>query len=494
MVKKTKRTRKLRQKGGAIPFLPPEVAPRCPPGCKSKEMKTLAEAFFNNNNIYYITGHGGLLPNKTYEVPPNTYILHAGVSGKSIFSNSITCQGQNEFKELVQELYTVDLWKLLTNQAGHDTGMYSREVYEPNKELLAIYEPGDIVSDMIFEFSNLGSTEKDITGCGIYKVPVNDNLNEQQENVLREKSAMLARIKFNGERNKKSADEIRKQQESEIYPFIKEKDTVFRNRSDNLLKTWFTRKLSAGEEQYIDNESKIVNDTGRFPGKPGGIRLFIVWACRSVTGISSKENALAAAKKARRRSINLHKYNVGVREKYERDMAERIERLRRGIEEERAKSVEAARPPEPEAAALPPPQLENAIANTDRVILDEDYTVIKNLRQYLPEANKTILNAFNQTYKNQRKAKYDEIFRRLKKTLEDERDAKITAIENTDRVILDENYNVIKNLRNFLPEANKTTLNTFNQTQKNQRKAKYDEIFRRLKKKLQNERDAGRNK
>jgi len=433
----TKKTRKVKQKAGAIPFLPPEIAPTT--GGKSKE---LAEQFFKNNNVYYISGHGALLPNKPYKIPENTYILHAGVSGKVVTSEATgTCSGQNDLKELVQENQFVDFWKLLTNQAGAaSVRLYSRTKYEPEKELLSIYAPGDIVSDMVFEFSNLDSVDKDVTACGVYKVPVKDTILEEQEKALLKKSGMALQIKRNGEKNKKSAAQIKKDQEDVIYPFIDTVDTRFRNRSDNLLKDWFNREPSP-INKFVTYESNLLNDKTLFPVKAGGIRLFVVWACRAVNA-ATPALSIEEGQRARARSINLQEYNVGVKE------AALMEKVRKQYEGKKLEFTPLGK------GLLKKIQINNrktrrnnAIANADRVILNDNYNVIKNLRNLLPQANKNMLNLFNQRQKNERKAKYDEIFKRLKNRLVAERDEERASELTIDQLVEAEER---KEMENYL--------------------------------------------
>lgn len=330
MVKKTRKIKKLRQKGGAIHKLPADVAPTT-----GAPKTNLINNFFTKNKLYYIDTHGAML-DSTYIVPEKTYILHAGISGKSIHTQYCSGEGkfvgENDMMDLVQKENKADLWKLLTGESGASSiSMFSPKKFEPEGVSLAIYEPGDEVHDMIFKFSNEGHTsELAIRLAGIYEIPVRDNLFKIIEEAEMEKARKLKEYS-DSNAGKKASIADKKKREIEISnAFAKEKDIKFRNDKDNILQEFFKRQLNKSREEsrYTMKESNIVYDEALFPPPADGVRIFIVWACRSAYTASSEEERVAKGKTMRRKSLSLRKYNEGVREAYEKAEEQRKERLR----------------------------------------------------------------------------------------------------------------------------------------------------------------------
>jgi hypothetical protein len=419
MVNKSRK--KNKQKGGAVHKLPPNVAPTT--GAKVKD---LIENFYKNNNLYYIDAHGALL-DSTYTVPENTYILHAGVSGKSVNSAFCSTEGKflgkdNDLMDLVQKDNRDDLWKLLTGQENASaTSMFSPAKINIEKDTLAIYEPGDVVHDMKFVFSSEGDANLAISMIGIYKIPVREYLFTQMEDSEKNKTKKLTNYR-NSTAGKAAPLEEKEKKETELGSTVaKVSDTYFRTHPDNLLKDYFTRPLAKDKEslRHILTESGMVTDEELFPFPEGGVRIFIVNACRFPYIASSPEDRLQKAKAMRRKSLTLRKYNEGVKEAYERAQVE---------EEATAKPI----------------------------------WLIKEAQNFLNQHKKNL----NKKARNTRKAKREITFTKLN-----------TYLHNNDE-------SVLNNLKEMLLEEERKQLQTFNKAQKNEKKAMYSEILKKLKLKL----------
>ncbi len=411
------RTRKLKkQKGGSIPHLPRSLAP-----ISGTDKKTLMTNFFTNNGIYYVAGHGAILKNETYEVPPNTYVLHVIVSGKVLYADS------TEIEDFVKERDTESLWRLLTGQdKGFGTSeFFSPNKFEPEKDRLAIYKPGDKPKDMILQFSNQGGAETDILLSGVYQLPVDKTLFDMRTRLVQEKTRLLAQESEKNTFQKSSATDKKKKEEELTNKFALENDPFFQNHKANLMRTYFTRDLAREEtekDRFVIRESKLVKDAARFPiPTAGGFRLFIVWACRGVYCSSLDENA----RSARRHSINLHEYEEGVKERYaakeavrvairkakenaDREKAAKEEAERKKAAEEEKKKKAAAPKKENTAFAFKPGFFTKKVKKTKQELEQEE------------ERQKKILNNALKELKEQEEKNRNKILNNALKELEEE--------------------------------------------------------------------------
>jgi hypothetical protein len=318
MVNRTRKQKK--QKGGSIGHLPRNLAP-----ITGDTPKNLIRDFFTQNNNYYVAAHGTILPHSKYTIPDNTYILHLTVSGKLL-------RGENaqEMEDIVQDFEKENLWKLLTGQEKNSgkVTLFSPGKYEPYKEKVAIYRPGESVSDMILSFSSKGNADTDIVLSGAYRIPVEPYLFERRKKMVLEKMALLTKEKETLAFQKLSEQDKKKSEISIANKFAKDNDPFFQTHRLNLLKDYFTRKLKTdeGEEKRFQlTESALVHDFERFPNPPSGFRLFIVDACRGVC-TTLEENA----KRVRAESMNLQEYEEGVKERYfEEERLKKEEREKR---------------------------------------------------------------------------------------------------------------------------------------------------------------------
>lgn len=423
------RTRKVqKQKGGSIPHLPRSLAP-----ISGADKKTLMTNFFTNNGIYYVAGHGAVLKDETYEVPPNTYVLHVIVSGKVLYADS------TEIEDFVKERDTESLWRLLTGQdKGFGTSeFFSPNRFEPEKDTLAIYKPGDRPKDMILQFSNKGGAETDILISGVYQLPVEKTLFDMRTRLFREKTKLLAQEKEKNTFQRASANDKKKKEQELTNAFALENDPFFQNHKTNLMKTYFTRDLTATEtenDRFVIKESKLVNDASRFPiPTAGGFRLFIVWACRGVYCSSLDENA----RSARRHSINLHEYEEGVKEQYAAKEALKaaIRKAKADADREKAAKEEAERKraaEENKKKKATAPKKENAAFGFKPGFFTKKVQKTKQQLQQEEERQTKILNnALKEVEEDERKR--NKILNNAIKELEDEEEKERKEFENKER-------------------------------------------------------------
>ncbi len=290
------KTRKQKhQKGGAIPFLPRALAP-----ITGKPENTLIQEFFTNNKIFYVTSHGNMLSKTKFEVPANTYILHAGVSGK-------VCGEDTSMIDLLQgEGYNSagkkkQFWKFLTGQLKGQ--LYNNLLYNPRvfttKRTLAIYAPGDKVNDMNLSFLNLHYASGYIEQ-GVYEYPTPDSIFTLAERLRNERERLLTRKRAG--LGKVSNQTIEAELEAVARDFSAAHDKEFHDRADNKIGPYFRR---GGSKTLL--ESDLLN-IPELAAPATGFRLFIVFSCRGIADVLPAEKELAATH-ARRASISLRDYN-----------------------------------------------------------------------------------------------------------------------------------------------------------------------------------------
>jgi hypothetical protein len=328
MVNKTRKLKK--QKGGAKPHLPRNIAPieRAP----GQTEKQLIDQFFTRNNLYLISAHGNLSSTKTYKVPPDTYILHFAPSG-------IVCINDEAIRELLSKKGNLDnpevqkkqLWKFLTGQKQND--LYRDLLYDPDKPgkqdtSIAFYEPGDIVSDMNFYFEN-ESLEMAVSLCGAYNVPVADHLFGLSEEISEEQHKKLNDVLRKegavgvAEKSDKVKAALKKAADSFFEPHNKKFYDSKENLLGNYLKTAKSKKMT---------EEQIVRERGEFIVPEGGIRIFLVFSCRAPDVDSSN-----VAKSLRRKSLSLRSYtpkNVTIEEKNIEENEKRREEIKKKFKDE----------------------------------------------------------------------------------------------------------------------------------------------------------------
>lgn len=427
MVSKTRKRKQ--QKGGAIHKLPSEVAPTT--GAK---VSTLIENFFTNNALYYVDGHGALL-DATYIVPENTYIFHAGVSGKTISSQYCKYEkkyiGENDIMDLVQKDNKEELWKLLTGQPNASSvSMYSPKTFEPEKTNLAIYEPGDEVHDMMLNFSSAGSANLAFVMAGVYKVPVRESLFTSMGNLQLEKTSKIGLYRESDEAKKVSSEEREKKETEIATQFANEHDDTFRKDKDNLLKAYFQRDLSSKREsiRHTITESNMVYDEDLFPTPPSGVRIFIVWACRAPYDASTKEERETKAKTMRRKSINVRKYNESAIETYikaeeEKRKARLLTQFREHVKE--GKPVTLTKEAENFIQKVKEKQnrktrRNQTWRNLNKYIVEGDETVLPSIKVLLTPEELKELKQINTIQSRKKKNAYAEVLKKLKRRLLDE--------------------------------------------------------------------------
>jgi hypothetical protein len=312
MPKQTRKAKKLqkrrKQKGGAVSHLPRVIFPTT-----GKAQLELITDFFTRAHIYYVSAHGALHSRKTYEVPPNTYILHVGVSGKVCDTSNI----MNEF--LLAEGFPLNkkkemLWKFLTGQRlgpALNNILFKPDRFNQRTNTIAIYEPGDIVHDMTFSFENTNADSGYIQ-LGAFKFPFAEDLMEQAEKIAveREGEYMKKAMRLGGI----NSPAFRAQRKKLAKDFAMKHDNLLRYRGDNKLRRLFSEIEAAAEEEseedekrYTMLESEFVELQDFFVPANDHYRVFIVFSCRGVYDVLPEEEA-EAGRRTRRASLNLRSY------------------------------------------------------------------------------------------------------------------------------------------------------------------------------------------
>lgn len=448
-----RKTRK--QRAGALSKLPRSVAP------VTEDKKADINNFFKNNRVYYVSAHGAVLTDKKHKVPPNTYILHAVDSGKLLYVN------KSELPQFVTEYHETLLWDLLT---GQSEGTEGTRLFSPNKFRieqgdLAIYEPGDMVSDMLFHFSNEGPENLAITMNGVYKVPIASELLDRAKQFEAEKSRDIYRVTQSSE-YKAMTDEAEKKQARDrvSVEFARATDDIFRTNSSNKLRGYFNRALNNSEEskRYEMKESQLINDTTTFSPPDGGIRLFIVFACRGPY-CPPGEREQRESRRVRRESLALRTYTANQQALLKKFAEEQEEKNRKAEEEEKRAEAEKKR-------------VEKLQADFFRGLASgKPIRIANEALAFMKQAEKEAEKEKNLKEKKNRKTRRNKTWRNLNRYL-DKGDEKVLP--------------AIKAL--LTPEELKE-LNDINNIQSRRKRYAYAEVLKKLKRRLLDEEYANNN-
>ena len=268
-----------RKRGGAINKLP-----GIPKGMK------LAK-FRSEWDVFYIRAHGSLDPD-VYEVPANTYILHTVPStipctfrvnseqlDKFYMGNDNTLGYNEEFMEFIEDPRSVfpSIYKDLPNNASVP-------------DITSIYEPNDLVSDVILSFASHVVRKQDMAQGGsthfivpgIFKLPMSKAVKSERNSSIRD---IQRKLNMNNTKLQKE---------------LTEKDTEFINLRENLLKPILAR--NPGITHF--NLSEIIKQP-ELQASAGKERFIIVHACKSLTGLDSDPKKKEIIKASlRRASVN----------------------------------------------------------------------------------------------------------------------------------------------------------------------------------------------
>jgi hypothetical protein len=309
--------RGTRRKGGAINKLP-----------NIPNSMTLAE-FEDKYDVFYISAHGGIL-DTNISVPGNTYLMHsipstyvcklAGDDEKlnrfyKPSSGNDDAYDEDNFMEFIRNprivfetIYRQD------NQLVSRVFATNNNNFKRQSKITSIYEPGDEVPDVILQFysyfvqATAEGGASHFIAPGIFKIPMSTNIKSVRD---------------------KSLDAIRRMTSEGAPRSILEreltaKDNEFIQLSGNLLGPI---KKRTGKNTFRLSELLEFRElaAGRTSTGESKKRLFIIHACKSMSGIANND-------RCRRRAASVNRIRDSLL--FRSNIPSQISRLRAQLEEQ----------------------------------------------------------------------------------------------------------------------------------------------------------------
>lgn len=253
---------------------------------------TNTPSFFKNWNTYYVAGHGALLPRR-FIVPPNTYILHSRASG-------YTCSGIFPVEEVIKMddngFDEARFFGFIKNPKSVLPRIYNspKQPYKSDDEFTQIYEPGDVIFDLLLEFHNpwRDPSEYARTGppffgfMGIFPVPIPAKLDTEK---IKVDEQLYKRVRIDPTRE-------------HIEPFLIEQENIFFRQPGNNVGAFIDE--NGGE--HTTKLSNLITSPLLGASEPDKPRFIIVRACRGLQGLNQELGLhQGILEKVRRQSYSL---------------------------------------------------------------------------------------------------------------------------------------------------------------------------------------------
>jgi hypothetical protein len=248
-------------------------------------------------DFFSITGHGSLTPN-AFKVPDNTFILFMGEAGRPIPRRAFQFPELSRYRFLGRG-QTAEQWHDMQYAAIRGRTFFQDLLYNSAEpfaiEKTAIYEPGDIVQDMVLQFKN----DKFPFGLlGIWSCPIGNPLREQFDKINNDMAILQDNIIISerGYARAQLVAALLGDQASAAAAVAYETElSQFRSRFDALKVQGIALEQSLrGQAGNITNDfvaantdQTLLSAVAKQISERGGkeIKFIVVEACRSIPGV-----------------------------------------------------------------------------------------------------------------------------------------------------------------------------------------------------------------